>query len=52
MFRRMSNRLLAVLLVALALELMRRVRLVVNVVRNLEQIVRRNEGRTQPLRDN
>lgn len=51
MFRRMFNRLLAIMLVASALELMRRVRIVLSVVRKLEQIVRRNEGRTQPLQD-
>lgn len=52
MFRKLFNRLLAIMLVALALEAMRRVRLAVNVVRKLETIVRRNEGRTQPLHDN
>lgn len=52
MLRKLFNRLLAIMLVALALELMRRARIVLSVVRKLEQIVRRNEGRTQPLHDN
>ena len=53
MLRRMFKRLLAVLLVALALELMRRARIVLSVVRSLETIIRRreNEGRTQPLQE-
>lgn len=52
--RKLFNRLLAIILVALALELIRRARLVVNVVRGLESIVkgRRESGSTQPLHDN
>ena len=53
MLRRMFNRLLAIALVAFILEMMRRVRLVLSVVRTLEAIVRRreSEGRTQPLQE-
>lgn len=53
MFRRMCNRLLAIMLVASALELMRRVRLAVNVVRSLESVIksRGSGGSTQPLQD-
>ena len=53
MLRKLFNRLLAIMLVASALELMRRVRLVVTVVRPLEAIVRRRESerRTQPLQE-
>lgn len=51
--RRLFNRLLAIMLVASALELMRRVRIVLSVVRSLESVIksRGSGGSTQPLQD-
>lgn len=53
MFRRLFHRLLAIMLVALALETLRRVRMILHEVRRLESIVRSRESerRTHPLQE-